>query len=363
MATILRWAGALVLGAALASGALASTTMESAVRDTAWTDAELSSELRNPARMVCDSDVAAASCDEACDECTCCGDSVCCGSACCEAPLWFVSGGAVILHRDRADPGTVVAANPAGTPFSSADDFGFGWDVGPDMTIGRRLASGRSIEGRFFRVDSIATNTFTTPGNFIGAGFTGPINTLFQGRYITKLDSTEINLRTPVNERLSLLGGFRWVELKDEMFYKLNGNVATGDYEYNNRLYGGQIGANLDLAPQASRVLFNIEGKAGLYGNVVDGGIFEFQGDNFIGSFVGHETHAAGVFQIDFTSGYRLTPHMVLYGGYSLFWLDGVAIAGDAASRSLLNPSLLQLVNTHGELFYNGALTGIDIVW
>ena len=61
------------------------------------------------------------------------------------------------------------------------------------------------------------------------------------------LDSTEINLRRPVNDRLSLLGGFRWVELKDEMFYKLNGNVATGDYEYNNRLYGGQLGASLTL--------------------------------------------------------------------------------------------------------------------
>jgi hypothetical protein len=160
------------------------------------------------------------------------------------------------------------------------------------------------------------------------------------------------------------LGGFRWVELKDEMFYKLNGNVATGDYEYNNRMYGGQIGARLDLAPaQMSRVIFTVEGKAGLYGNVVDGGIFEYQGNNFIGSFVGHETHAAGVFQIDIVSGYRLTNHMNAYAGYSLLWLDGVAIAGDAASRSLLNPSLLRTVNTHGDLFYNGATTGVEFVW
>jgi hypothetical protein len=373
MAMILRAAGALVFGAAMAAGAFASPAMEAAVRDSAWADQTVAAvdleapefERHDPGQVVVDDAVAAASCDGSCSNAVDCGDSLCdCGSVCGSSPVWFASAGAVILHRDRPAPGTVVAGNPSGVPFSSASDFGFGWDIGPDVALARRFASGLIVEGRYFRVDSVAANSFFTPGNFIGAGFTGPGGTFFAGRYLTKLDSSEINLRSPVGDRLSLLGGFRWVELKDEMVYKLNGNVATGDYEYNNRLYGGQVGASLNLAPRpSSPVLFNVEGKAGLYGNVADGGIFEFQGNNFIGSFVGRETHAAFVGQIDITTGYRLTKHLAVYGGYSLLWLDGLALAGDAASRSLLNPSLLRSVDTHGNVFYNGALTGIDVTW
>jgi hypothetical protein len=176
------------------------------------------------------------------------------------------------------------------------------------------------------------------------------------------LDSTEINLRHAVNSRLSILGGFRWIELKDEMFYKLNGNVATGDYEYNNRLYGGQLGASFNAAPTGRRIIANIEGKAGAYGNVADGGIFEYSGNNFIGSFNDSSTTLAFAGELGFNLGYRLGEHVILRSGYQLLWLGDVCLAGDAGARSLLNPSLLRS-NEYSDLFYQGVTGGVDVVW
>jgi hypothetical protein len=375
--SILRSTGAFVLIAVMAGGALASPTMDAAVRDADWdgstslaavADAE-EIGLRNPLQLVssCEATCGAccddACCDDACcDGCVGCGDGCDCGDACGCGPKWYASAGVILLKRDRPVPGTVVAANPAGTAFSSASDFSFDWEIGPDVALARRFSGGTILEGRYFGVDSTDTNDFVTPGNFIGAGFTGPGGTTFTGKYLSMLDSTEINLRRAVSDRLTLLGGFRWIELKDEMFYKLNGNVATGDYEFNNRLYGGQLGLSFTPMRPAGRWIANIETKAGVYGNVADGGIFEYQGNNFIGSFVDSDTTTSFVGEIGFILGYRLTQNVVLRSGYQLLWLDNVALAGDAASRSLLNPSLLRDID-YNDLFYQGATTGIDVAW
>lgn len=374
MSTLLRSAAAVFLGVGMSGAAWARPAMDAALAASSWDAAAAiatdEAALVNPAaadaiQLASALEPAAAeqsAADLACDDSAACGDGVDCGDACGCGPTWYASAGAVFLKRSRPNEGVVVAGNPSGAPFSRASDFGFDWEAGVDVALARRFAGGTIVEARYFGVDSTAYSTFVAPGTFIGAGFTGPGGTNFNGKYLTMLDSTEINLRRSVNDRLSLLGGFRWVELKDEMFYKLAGNVATGDYEYNNHLYGGQLGASLNLGQPARRLLANVETKAGVYGNVADGGIYEFQGNNFIGSFAGSDTKAAFVGEIDLTLGYRLTQNITVRGGYQLLWIDNVALAGDAGSRSLLNPSLLRGVEFNS-LFYQGAMTGIDFVW
>lgn len=370
MAKILRSAAFALLGLGLTSAAWAGSPSDWVLESVAWDGHTATAAadvddvaLVNPVQLASSCEPTCGECDSSCcDPCADCGDGLCdCGAACDGCPKWYVSVGTVILKRDRPSPGTVVAANPAGTPFSSASDFSFDYEVGPSVALARRFGE-TIIEGRYFGVDSTDTNTFVTPGNFIGAGFTGPAGTNFNGKYLTMLDSTEINLRRNLSDRVAILGGFRWVELKDEMFYKLNGNVATGDYEYNNRLYGGQLGLSFNPIRPGGRWISSVEGKAGLYGNVVDGGIFEFQGNNFIGSFVDQSTTESFVGELDLMLGYRLTPHIVLSSGYKLLWLGDVSLAGEAASRSLLNPSLLRS-NRYEDLFYQGATASIDFVW
>jgi len=372
MSAMLRTAAAMFFGLAVSSSALAAPALREILELSDWDQPAASAptpadqaELTETVQLVSNSEPAKAATDNSCSDCLDCADDVCgcgdtCGGSC--GPMWYASVGAVILERDDPSPGTIGAANPAGTPFHTAQDFDFEYEAGLDVSLARRFSGGSIVEGRYFGVDPTADHAFITPGNFIGGGFTGPGGTLIRGHYLTKLDSTEINLRRSVGDRLSLLGGFRWIELKDEVTYNI-GPAARGNYEFNNHLYGGQIGANLNVAPAQTRWLANLETKAGVYTNHSDGGINEFSGNTFIGGFNGRAERTAFVGEIGLNVGYRLTEHVVLRSGYQLLWLDQVALASDAASRSLVNPALLTNVDDTSGLFYHGATTGIDFAW
>jgi len=368
--------GAVALGFFAAHEA-AATSMKAALADAAWdeptisleadsqpdTTLQLAGDLYATENLIlpcggCEDDV----CDHCCDD-DCCG-GVDCGAGvgyCC--PKWYATVGTVILDRETPTAGTIVAANPAGTRFFGAEAFDFDYEAGLEVGLARRFDNGCILEGRYFGIDHTAAETIVTPGNFIGTGFTGPGGTTVAGRYLTKLDSFEINLRRQHSDRVTLLGGFRMIELRDDANFVLNNNVARGNYVYDNKLYGGQLGSNLDLSPRGGRWLANVESKAGIYNNLVEGGIFEFQGANFIGTFNGEESNTAFVGEINLNTGYRICEHVVLRGGYQLLWIENIALASDAAVRSLLNPSLLNTVADDAGLFYHGATAGVDFVW
>jgi hypothetical protein len=360
----LRWkAGAAAMFLAAAGGAAGLLAQDPG------SDSPKPTEVSSPAEYFADSPVYHVVSDqqliggEAAPACAAVSDGCDIDMCDCCPPNWYVSAGVVVLNRSTPSAGTIVAANPAGTEFSGGDDFDFGWDVGVDFTVARRLRNGDILEVRYLGIDSDADLEFVTPGNFIGAGFTGPTGTSFVGDYMTQLDSTEINWRRPWSDRLTFLAGFRWIELKDELSYNLNSGVAVGQYEYNNHLYGGQVGADWAIIDQYDPLQVNLVGKAGYYGNFADGGIQEFAGGNPIGGFGSSDTFSAFVGELGISASYRLTDCMAVRAGYQLLWIENVALASNAASFSLLNPSLLNAnVETDG-LFYHGATAGIELVW
>jgi hypothetical protein len=272
--------------------------------------------------------------------------------------------GAIFLTRDKSNAGRIIAANPAGTPFLTGANFDFDHQTGVDTTIARRFANGNSLEARFFSVDDVfASNTFVTPGNFIGVGFVGPTGTTATSQYWTQLKSIELNYKYTVNDRVSLIGGFRYLQLNDTLRTVLNNNTATGLYEFENELYGGQLGADVLLTDPCNAVEVRIVGKAGWYNNDYEGGIREFQGNNPIGTFRGASEGTAFVGDIVIAGSYWLNDHIAVRGGYQFLWIGDVALAGEEASRSILNPSLLNNPKHDGDLFMHGALVGIEVQW
>ena len=291
------------------------------------------------------------------------GCQSCCPCTCCCPSLWEISAGAVILHRDRQSAGTIIGAFPAGSPaFTRGSDFDFGWNVGPSIAIARRIAgSNNFLEARYFNSYGSASVQFVTPGNFIGAGFTGPGGTAILGTDLTKLDSTEINWRHQRWNRLSLLAGFRWIELKDDVQYRI-GSTALGDYNFHNHLYGGQLGADWALTDPSNRLQLRVVGKVGVYGNVNDGGITQaiggspvnsFSGQGYTTSFVGD---SAGCVHPDRSHRHPRRLSVALAHQFK-------RRAGDAANRSLVNPALLTTASDDGHLFYQGVTAGIDFTW
>jgi len=257
--------------------------------------------------------------------------------------------------------GPIIAANPAGTPFLTGSNFDFNTQTGIDLSLVRQLANGDSIEARYFGVDGIfAGNTIVTPGNFIGVGFTGPGGTTARSSYWTQIKSAELNYKYAVNEQVSVLGGARCIQLNDTLSTVLNNNVATGQYAYENEMYGGQIGLDWKLTDPSNALDLRLVGKAGLYGNHYGGGIKEFSGNTFIGSFLGDATGMSYVGDVGLTGSYWFTDQIALRAGYQMLWMGDVALGGEAASRSLTNPSLLRSPSHNGDLFMHGATVGLE---
>ena len=281
-----------------------------------------------------------------------------------QASPWFYANlGAIIMRRGQPDHGTLVAANPAGTPFLDARNaFKFGWETGIEGTIGIRFWRNEAIEFRFMNVHSDAQNTFTTPGGFIGAGFTGPGGTLFQSDYRNKLRSYEVNWRHQWFEQFATIAGIRQMTVWDALAMKLNGNVATGFYNYNNHLIGPQIGAEFAVFNRMSPFQIILVGKIGTYRLEAEGGIDEFQGNNFIGNFIATEKRRVWAAEGGAAVSYRLTQNIIVRAAYQVLWFDNLNLASNNAAYSLLNPSLLRNP-VHDSLLSHGVNFGATITW
>ena len=375
MLAYLRFAAGMVVGSIVASGAWASSPQDSALNipDDAFACSPPGVAATSPiiqdfavlpvsdnAPVTGNGNAPAASdakASESADQDSCCDCDDCC------SPLWYGSAGVVFLRRSQPTAGTIIGAQPSGSPaFTRGSDFDFGWDAGPDITIGRRIGCDDYLEARYFNSYASADIQFVTPGSFIGAGFIGPGGITISGLDLTRLDSGEINWRRQQWDQFALLAGFRWVQLTDNATYKI-GPTAVGDYNYINHLYGGQLGADWSLTNVCNPLQLNVASKAGIYGNAADGGITEIIGGSPVGSFAGQDTTAAFLGELDFSASYALTSHIAIRGGYQLLWLTDLALATDAASRSLLNPSLLRTVSSDGHLFYQGATVSVDFAW
>lgn len=313
----------------------------------------------------CSTDCVEAACDAPCQGGCDWQECDCCDGCSCDMSGWYGHVGAIFLTRDKSRAGSIIASNDAaGTPFLTGQNFDFDDRAGVDATIARRLFNGDAIEARYFSVDDVfADNTIVTPGNFIGVGFTGPAGTTARSSYWTQLKSFELDYKYSVSDRLSILGGFRYLQLNDTLRTVLNANVATGLYEYENELYGGQLGADLLLTDPCNALELRVVGKAGYYHNNYEGGIQEFAGNNPIGSFLGTGECTPFVGDLVFSGSYWLSEHIALRAGYQFLWVGDVALAGEEASRSLLNPSLLRTPEHDGDLFMHGALVGMEFQW
>ncbi len=152
--------------------------------------------------------------------------------------------------------------------------------------------------------------------------------------------------------------------MKDDLSYTIDRTVAGSEYNFNNHLYGGQFGADWSLTRRDNPLQLNVVGKAGIYGNSDNGGITEFEPVGTpVQTFAGQATTTSFVGELDCSASYALTSHIAIRGGYELLWLTNLALAPDAASRSLTNPGLLTTVSDSDNLFYQGANVAVECVW
>jgi hypothetical protein len=249
---------------------------------------------------------------------------------------------------------------------SSGSNFDFGWDAGPDVTIGHRLSTENSWEARYFNdLETEATVDYGLSAPIRIAGGVAAFADL-DARYASELHSAEINGRHHLSDRLSFISGFRWFELKEDLTYIGDNGVFDTTYNWHelNHLYGGQLGADLRVTPRDSPLQIVAGIKSGVYGLVAENRYFQRFGpplNIFIQRVNGRDNDVAFAHEVNISSSLRLSQHMALRGGYQLLWIDGLALSSEHASASLTGVPTNFASN--GDVFYNGATAAIELAW
>jgi hypothetical protein len=284
-------------------------------------------------------------------------------------PCWTVRAGTIILHRS-APVSTVLVTNSLSTStLLTGGDFDFGFSAGPDVSLIHR-GTIADVEFRFFRLDG---------WNAAGPAITSPTGAmvLFQtpflaegavsvsSNYRSELESFEANLRRPINGWLTLLAGFRYVELNEgSLALGLDfgdGETANFNVTTRNALYGFQLGAD---AAFWNRGRFRVEGtgRVGVYNNHVSNrsSLVQTNGDNFFAA--AGTNHAAFVGEMGLTAVYEFTPRLAARAGYELFWIQGVALATDQLAATRLAEGTADIDASAGT-FYHGVIASIEFSW
>jgi hypothetical protein len=172
------------------------------------------------------------------------------------------------------------------------------------------------------------------------------------------LHNAEINVSHEYCDWLKLMAGFRAVELDERGNADLvNPAVPFGyDVTTRNRLYGGQVGARVQLWCRDAFSL-TTTGKAGVYGNVSNHIASSSTGVATV-TAAGADDRTAFVGELGFQGAARLTDHLSLRGGYRLLWIDGVALASEQLAVTDFNQGTG--FDGSGDVFYHGAFVGLE---
>ncbi|HTU26637.1 MAG TPA: hypothetical protein VMF30_14615 [Pirellulales bacterium] len=365
MKTIGHWVGAVVLWYVAIGGAaicIAADGGSPASNDDA---PEISSSSDSDTLgAIRDAQVEAASASSVIEDAGDCWDSDLLSRCCrCNQSAWILSGGALFLHRSRPDPTTILAPSSGPGALMTGSNFGFNWNSGPLLSIARRTSCGLIFEGRYFN-DRDATANYelnnVTTFRAAGIGVTILGGGSIWGTYRTQLDSTEFNMLAPLGDRVSLIGGFRAVQLHDQLNLTIASPGIITNWNENNRLYGAQTGINLNLFQPGRALQFNGSLKAGLFSN----GATNIFTSSLVSGARSSGSANAFVGELNFTASYRITQRWSVTGGYMVLWLDGLALADRAAAHTTqVAGGSSSPVNLHGDLWYNGALVSLNYVW
>jgi hypothetical protein len=201
------------------------------------------------------------------------------------------------------------------------------------------------------------------PGDVFGSTAPGWV---FQVADSTNLYSAEFNVRRRCHECVTLLAGFRWIELSDELSAYSIAPTLTDYYsvDADNHLYGFQIGADATLLQPAER--FRVDGifRVGVLGNNADQTTripFVTGSDGVVDRVGAKGDDTSFMAELGLRGVLQLTPCLAVTGGYRALWLDGLALAPEQVPATSFYSPGSAVLNTKGELLFHGASVGLQL--
>jgi hypothetical protein len=328
-------------------------------------------------------------------------------------PRWTASAEFIILDRvgganqtlvervpgftwDKRVPGSTTFGelfSAPGTEALNGNDFQQGFCGGPRIGLIRQDDSGYDFEVSYFQIDgwhSDATivpndpadclvmkapgrwlSPAVTPGGWIGWIQTNQSATQAMAwEDATELHNAEFNVRWNPCSRVTMLAGFRWVNLHDDLQGELAPPTVRGEAPFwitttNNNLYGFQIGADGKLLEHGC---FSIDGlvKAGIYDNDAEQTTAVSVIAKQVKSASASTNRAAFVGETGLQCKYQVTKALLLKAGYEVIWLEGVALAPGQIQETYTTTDVLKNsvqalgVNCNSGVMYHGATVGFE---
>lgn len=206
---------------------------------------------------------------------------------------------------------------------------------------------------------------FMAPGDFVQ--LTDYPDQAMAWDYATRLYNGELNVRWDVRPRLTMLAGFRWVNLGEELVGSLPPERAVPFWETKtrNNLYGLQIGGDWKIL---NRGRFSMDGlvKVGVFdNNAQETTVVSIYRTLYSGSAA--TNHFAFLGELGLQGKYQLTEKLLLKAGYEVLWLDGVALAPSQIPDTFCHGTPLTDVyvrslgiDSSSGLFFHGVTAGLE---
>jgi hypothetical protein len=335
------------------------------------------------------------------------------------APRWTFSTEAIVLGRTGGANQTLVGLLPGSTQFAAtqnasalaaeafnSNQFWQGFSAGPKISVTYHDESGYGAEFSYFNIfTQSATKTVgpTNPADWLVMHAPGAFwqtqDFAYQGmawKDATNLYNAEANGRLDLSPGVTVLGGFRWLQLNDRLVGWLTpadrnastwktsclepspppcalSDVSSGakastyppfwTAKTQNNLYGAQIGVDAKLLELGR---FSIDGliKAGVFDNNAEQSALVSMAKTLFPTQAA-TNHAAFVSEAGLQAKYQLAKGLALKAGYEALWLDGVALApGQIRETYTTAPPAVSAralgVNSGSNVLFQGATVGLE---
>jgi hypothetical protein len=335
---------------------------------------------------------------------------------CCACPCVYGDVEALFLQEHpRFLNQPLLVDDITGTVLQTTSDLGSVNDPAVTATFGLRLCGGRAVEFTYFGLFRNGTSTAFAnpdPANIVMTFPTGPQGNVFlnmdgvQTSYSSYLNSFEVNFPCccgccsqdscgcddcgcdksacgqaacgTAGDRcgqgklccrsIEWFAGFRYMELGNDLdlaAQSFSPNTETGDYSVHtvNRLFGGQIGGR--IRGTVNRFGLELTGKAGIYDNDATESqtVIDFPNFPLRPTTTAQSNYAAFEGELNLSGIYRLSNAWSVKAGYSVIWIEGLALAPDQLDFNFsTSPSGNQL-SAAGGLFLHGANVGLEARW
>lgn len=288
-----------------------------------------------------------------------------CAPGCC-GPRWSFAAEAIALQRSTTRNQSLFLSTLSGADILNSRDLNFPVAFGPKISAIRHgvFGSDFDVEVGYFQFDGFEANAFVSDNSRMVIDVNNAfLSTDSSARYASALYCGEVNVRWQWFDWLTLLSGFRMVELDEQ--YNANGTSTRSSFPVSldvnsfNHLYGYQLGADGEVFNLGGALRINALCKAGVFGNFASQNIHAVDTGSFDQSLSAVNNRVSFLGEIGLVATYAITQRLAFRASYQAMWLEGVGLAPEQIDTSNFAAGTAK-VNLDGGVFYHGGGLGLE---